>query len=105
MAVSPLPSDITSKGMDQQSLFTLLENLVTVVNELVDDHATNKTFTDELKTDLNALRTDVLAVAAKLDLDAGVTDTNYAATCTATAVASSGAATLTNATDLTLLKG
>ncbi|MGE0383417.1 MAG: hypothetical protein AB7N65_14205 [Vicinamibacterales bacterium] len=31
--------------------------------------------------DLTALRTAVTAITAKLDADAGVTDTNYAATC------------------------
>lgn len=31
--------------------------------------------------DLTALRAAVVAITAKLDADAGVTDTNYAATC------------------------
>jgi len=41
------------------------DNLVTLINQLV-------TLANELKTDHNAL-------LAKLDADAGVTDTNYAA--------------------------
>lgn len=34
-----------------------------------------------IQTDLAALRAAVVAITAKLDADAGVTDTNYAATC------------------------
>ena len=50
MAVLPLESDITAKGLDQKTLHTLLTNLITVTNELVDDHATNKTTIDESRT-------------------------------------------------------
>jgi hypothetical protein len=41
-------------------------NLATVLRDIADD--------------LTALRGSVVAITAKLDLDAGVTDTNYAAT-------------------------
>ena len=34
-----------------------------------------------LKADVNAHRAAIVALTAKLDLDAGVTDVNYAATC------------------------
>jgi hypothetical protein len=116
MAVT-LPSDITENGVNQGSLVLFLQNVRDLVNELQADHATNKTIIDELKTDLNAARADliairaaVVAITAKLDLDGGVTDTNYAATCdpaalTVTAVAASSAASLTESTALTLNKG
>lgn len=138
MTIQALSSDIKRNGLHQNTLVELLENIRDVINELVDDHATNKTtidetrtavlelivdhatnktFTDELKTDLNALRADLVTIATKLDSDATVTDTNYAAQIVGTTVASSGAATLTasnptasaatlsNITDLTLNKG
>lgn len=131
-----LQADITESGLNQGDLVKLLNNIVLAINELVDDHATNKTFTDELKVDLTALIADVTALRtpvaalvtdmatrisdhntlrAKLNLDAGVTDADYAAATaitaaapaalTVTSVASSGAATLANAADLTLNRG
>lgn len=36
---------------------------------------------DSVLTDLTALRGAIVAITAKLDADAGVTDTNYASTC------------------------
>lgn len=36
---------------------------------------------DSLRTELNDVRTKYAALLAKLDLDGGVTDTDYAATC------------------------
>ena len=36
---------------------------------------------DAILVDMTALRTSITAVTAKLDADAGVTDTNYASTC------------------------
>lgn len=50
MTVLALPSDIKTTGINQDSLVTFLTNVVTVVNELVDDHATFKTVTDDIKT-------------------------------------------------------
>ena len=38
--------------------------------------------------DITAIRAAVLAITAKLDLDGGVTDTNYAATCNPAALTS-----------------
>ena len=43
MAVLTLDHSITDSGMYQKDLIDLLTNLVTVVNELVDDHATERT--------------------------------------------------------------
>jgi len=48
-------------------------DLATALRDAADDLATFKTF-------CNALRTAYQATLAKLDADAGVTDTNYAAT-------------------------
>jgi hypothetical protein len=38
-------------------------------------------FFEELVDDLTALRSALTSALAKLDLDAGVTDTNFASTC------------------------
>ena len=58
MAVLALPSDIKTTGINQDSLVTFLTNVVTVINELVDDHATNKVSIDELITLTTELRAD-----------------------------------------------
>lgn len=49
-------------------------DLATTLRDEADDF-------DTLKTKFNELRTAYLALLAKLDLDGGVTDVNYAATC------------------------
>lgn len=59
-----LQQDVKAAGMNQGDLFAVVSNLVDAVNALVSDH--------------NTLRT-------KLNADAGVTDTNYAAS-TASAI-------------------
>jgi hypothetical protein len=112
-----LEQDITGSGLNQGDLVKLLTNIKDVVNEIQADHATVKTFIDELKldfdrsvTDLGVLRTAITTLTAKLDLDATVTDSNYAATCnpaaiTATTIAATAVATLTNSTALKLTKG
>lgn len=125
MAVLTLPQTITATGMRQDALYTLLVNLVTVVNELVDDHATNKTTIDECRTaiveliDDHATNIALLAeikTAVNAIITAATSDsaTNIAAV---SAVAGSPAATLTagdptasaaaltNSTDLTLSEG
>ncbi len=58
MAVLTMPSKISGNGINQGALFTLLTNLVTVINEVVDDHATTKTAVDELNTLTDELRAD-----------------------------------------------
>lgn len=58
MAANPIKRPITATNIDQTDLVTLLGNIVTAVNALKTDHGT---------------------LIAKLNLDAGVTDTNYAA--------------------------
>jgi hypothetical protein len=58
MAVLALPSDIKTTGISQDSLVTFLTNVMTVINELVDDHATNKVSIDELITLTTELRAD-----------------------------------------------
>jgi plasmid maintenance system antidote protein VapI len=145
-----LQSDITENGVSQGDLVRFMKNVRDVVNELITDHASYKTTVDSLVTlctelrtdhataitfaaelkvdadaafaDLTAIRAAIVAITAKLDADAGVTDVNYAATCdpaaltittiaatnvaTITAAApTAGPATLTNSTALTLVKG
>ena len=92
MAVLTLDQDIKSTGINQKDLVDLLTNLVTVVNELVDDHATNIACIAANKTAINAI------------IAAATTDsaTNIAAV---TVVSASPAATLTNSTNLTLNGG
>ena len=45
------------------------------------EHADNSALINALLTDLTAVRAAVVAITAKLDADAGVTDTDYASTC------------------------
>lgn len=80
-----LQSNITETGVNQGDLVRFMKNTRDAVNEMNTD-------ADAAFADLTALRNAVLAITAKLDLDAGVTDTNYAAACnpaalTATAIA------------------
>lgn len=91
MANLPLAADITAKGLDQLSLVTLLTNILAVVNELQDDHATYKTVVTANKTAINA----IITAAA----------TNIAAVAAVTPVSSSAPATLTNGTNMVLTKG
>lgn len=44
-------------------------------------HAGNDALLDALLADITAIRTAVTDITAKLDADAGVTDTDYASTC------------------------
>jgi hypothetical protein len=60
MAVLTLDSDIKADGLNQGTLHTFLTNLVTVINELVDDHATNRTHVNNVTTLVNQLRTNAL---------------------------------------------
>lgn len=131
-----LQSDVTEDGVWQADMVKVLKNLRDVVNELQADHATYKAVVDELKTDYTALLADVTAIRAevvklvtdmasritdhntlraKLNLDGGVTDTDYAAATaitaaapaalTGTAIATSSPAALANSTAITLNKG
>lgn len=43
-------------------------------------HADTDTILNSLLTDVTALRTSIVGITAKLDADAGVTDTDYAST-------------------------
>ena len=152
MAILTLPADLTVTGMDQKTMHTFLTNVVSLINELQTDHATNKTaidetktLTDELRADHATYRTEVIAIGTTLadvkaiydahthecpgssfaasrcslpdtgaaenslaaSVASAITDTSGSsvpATITA-AEATAGAATLTNSTALTLLKG
>lgn len=66
MAILPLETDITATGFDQKTLHTLFTNIITVINELVDDHATNKTTIDEARTAIIELIDDHATVVTEL---------------------------------------
>jgi hypothetical protein len=80
MALTALKKDITATGVNQEELYTFLANVVAAVNELQTQYAA-------ALADLTALRGTVAATNTKLNADAGVTDTNYAAPAALTAVA------------------
>lgn len=61
--MATLQQSVTSNGMNQGDLVAVLTNLTAAVNALIADHNT---------------------LIAKLNLDAGVTDTNYAASTAST---------------------
>lgn len=122
MAVLALPSDIKNTGINQDSLVTLLTNYNTVINELVDDHATNKVTIDEavvaitemitdhatFKTAVAAQTSAINAIIAAAASGSGISVTTVTASAPATlsaGVPTASAAALTNSTDLTLLKG
>lgn len=63
MATIPLDFGKAGKGVVTSDASP---NLVTILHDMVDD--------------LTALRNSITGITAKLDADAGVTDTNYAAT-------------------------
>lgn len=90
-----LAGDIKVTGMDQKSMYNWMANVTDLLNEVQTDHAT-------LLTDIAAIRTGLVGVTAKLDADAGVTDTNYAATHDPAAIST---ASLSNSTAITLNKG
>lgn len=75
-----VPANLGWGGAELDALWRLL-------NELVDDLAALQNLANDLKAKYNAqvalvneLKADFNALLAKLDADAGVTDTNYAAT-------------------------
>jgi hypothetical protein len=94
---------------DHATMKTSHDAMETLIEELHDDHAVLKTLTDELildgdasVADITAMRAAIVGITAKLDLDAGVTDTDYAATWdpaaqTGTAIAATALATITAA--------
>ena len=63
----PLPSDITTTGLDQNSLVNYLTNVRDVVNELQDDHATYKTAADNVETLIEELHDDHATFKAVVD--------------------------------------
>jgi len=58
MTITPLPSEISISGINQDGLVTYLGNVRDVVNELVEDHATNKTTIDAARTSIIELHAD-----------------------------------------------
>lgn len=65
-----LKTAITDTNVSQVDLVEYLENVKTLANELKTDYAA-------LLADVTEIRTKLIATHAKLDADAGVTDTNY----------------------------
>lgn len=63
---------ITDKGIYHADLYEFLTETITLVNELKADF-------NLLHADVTGIRTKIVNINAKLDADAGVTDTNYGA--------------------------
>ena len=96
--ISKLQALASELRTDHATFKAAADAVETLIEELYDDHATFKAAVDSLVTLANELKTDHNALLAKLDADAGVTDTNYAASHTiAAADASAAPATLTAA--------
>ncbi len=103
-ALRTLTSELRTDHATQKTSY---DACVTLIDELADDQAVNKTLTDELVVDndaavadISALRAAIVGITAKLDLDAGVTDTDYAslwdpASQTSTTIAAAKLAALT----------
>ncbi len=97
-----LAGDISGNGMNQGDLAAVLANIVTMLTELKLDH-------DAIVTDATAIRAEVVklvtdmgtritehnTLTTKLNADAGVTDTNYAA---ATAITAGNPAAVSSTT-------
>lgn len=114
MAILNLPSDIRDDGLNQDSLHTFLTNVVSVINELVDDHATYRTEVIAIGTTLADYKAIYDAHTHLADGNAATvslpdTDSPTGSPGTASAFTdtsgSSVPPTLTNATNLTLNKG
>lgn len=104
LAYTALERDIKANGVGQGDLVKLLQNIVDVVNELADDHVTFVSVTNELKTDLTAVRADTILFASMLDSTGNgqINYTSYTSGTTSTATQGDPPAALTNSTDLTL---
>ena len=112
-STTPLQSDLKYDGVNQRDLVALLENMRDLVNQgrtqvtaAKADVATLKVAVDALCKDVANVVTEWNTLTTKLNADAGVTDTNYAAATARTAVTTAAMtqATITAAT-LSLLKG
>lgn len=89
---------ISEQGATQQDIVSLLRDLRALAVELRADAATQKTFNDEVKADIGIIATFQAALTAKLDADAGITDTDYASSLTeVVAMTASPPATITAA--------
>ena len=106
-----IKNTIKENGMTQGDLVRFMKNVRDVVNELQTDHATLKTMVDELHVDIDLNGAALAAILTKIDADAGITDTDYAAVhgrsgsgagIQAAAVAATDVAALANSTALTL---
>lgn len=68
-----MPTRISAENFDPEVKQALQDMLLDINGTRVGGAST-------VRADLAALRASIVAITAKLDLDAGVTDTNYAAT-------------------------
>lgn len=82
---------IDREGFWDPDLVKYLENVQAIVNEVITDHA--------------LIRANLVALMAKLDGDAGITDTDYVSKLGASGSVAALPATLTNSTALKLTKG
>ncbi len=89
-----------AQGFGNGELWPVLQDLVTDLNALKDLANDLKAKYNAAVTLINELKTDHNALLAKLDLDAGVTDTNYAALHT-TSAADAAVTAVANVTPLT----
>lgn len=113
--VAVLPSDITSTGAEQGSVVALLQNIRDTLNEIRTGYTANRADITAIRTQVVALIADMATrianhntLATKLNADAGVTDTNYAAAGAITAVdpaAVTSAALTAAAAAIALTKG
>ena len=91
MSKRTLSKDITGSGLLQGDLVLYLNNVQDLINELQDDHDT--------------VTASIEAILAKLDGDAGITDTDYAALHEIGGSGTALPADLTNSTNLVLTGG
>jgi hypothetical protein len=68
---------LTGKGLSQSELINWMDKMDTLI--------------DELRTDINTIATFQAALTAKLDADAGITDTDYASSLTEVAAVTAAA--------------
>jgi hypothetical protein len=78
---------ITAENFDPEVKAALLDMLLDILAGRTGAPAT-------VLADLAALRASIVAITAKLDADAGVTDTNYAATTNPAAITSAAIAAI-----------
>lgn len=114
MSKRTLESDITGTGQNQGDIFSILANLVDLINELQDDHATMRTEVLAIGTtladykaiyDAHTHLADGNAATVSLPDTSSPTGSPGAASAMTDTSGSSVPATLTNSTNLVLTGG